>query len=133
MQKLARFFPEMGSDWTHGAILPGGEIENADYVAFTNRLKADYPWMPRDLRAHFGRTFGARTDRIAGGATSLDGLGRYFGGHLYEAEVRYLVEHEWARTAADILYRRTKEYLYLTDDQQQAFTDWFDGTLAKTA
>lgn len=133
MQQLARFFPDMTGDWTHGAPLPGGEIENADYIAFSNALKLSYPWMPRSLRARYGRTYGARTDRIVKDAVSVEGLGRYFGGQLYEAEVRYLAENEWAMTAEDILYRRTKEYLHMTDDEMQAFADWFDGTLAKTA
>ncbi|MEP2027650.1 MAG: glycerol-3-phosphate dehydrogenase [Paracoccaceae bacterium] len=133
MQKLAGFFPDMNSDWTHGVPLPGGEIENADYITFLNKLKMDYPWMPHALRARYGRTYGARTDRIAGGVTSLDGLGRFFGGHLYEAEVRYLTENEWAMTVEDILYRRTKEYLHLTENEQRVFTEWFDGTLAKSA
>ncbi len=49
---------------------------------------------------------------------------------VYEAEARYLVATEWARTPQDILTRRTKHYLHLTKDQQAAFAAWFDDTLA---
>ena len=61
-----------------------------------------------------------------GSARALDGLGRHFGGHLYEAEVAYLVAHEWAQTAEDILWRRTKHRLHLSADEQAAFAKWFE-------
>ncbi|QQA41420.1 glycerol-3-phosphate dehydrogenase [Pelagovum pacificum] len=127
IRKLGKFFPDMGKDWTHGAALPGGDIEKADYELFRETMKAQYPWMPRDLREHYGRLYGARITMIAGKATSLADLGQHFGGHLYEAEARYLVAHEWARTAEDILWRRTKHRLHLTDAEQAAFANWFDG------
>ena len=70
--------------------------------------------MPRALLTHYARTYGARTDRVVGGATSLAGLGRHFGAQLYEAEVRYLVANEWAQTPEDVLHRRTKQELHMT-------------------
>lgn len=126
LQKIRKFFPDMGDDWTEKAPLPGGDMEHADYEAFRNRMKQDYPWMPRDLKRHYGRLYGTRIDLVAAGATSLEGLGRYFGGTLYEAEVAYLVKHEWAQTAEDILWRRTKHRLHLTQDEQAAFITWFE-------
>lgn len=125
MGKLAPFFPQMTGDWTQDAALPGGDMENADYVAFTDLLKRRYPWMPRALRTHYGRLYGTRTERVVGDATTLADLGQHFGGHLYEAEARYLMTTEWAETAEDILYRRTKEYLHMTPAEQEAFAIWF--------
>jgi glycerol-3-phosphate dehydrogenase len=133
MHKLDKVFPGMGPDWTRDATLPGGEIENADYAGFAEKLKADYPWMPRGLRRHYGRLYGARIAAIAGTAASLDGLGRHFGGDLYEAEARYLVENEWAMTAEDVLWRRTKHRLHLTEAEQVAFEDWFRDSFARAA
>lgn len=126
LHKIRKFFPDMGGDWTEKTPLPGGDMERADYEAFRNRMKQDYPWMPRDLLRHYGRLYGTRIDLVAAGATSLDGLGRHFGGTLYEAEVAYLVKHEWAQTAEDILWRRTKHRLHLTQDEQAAFVRWFE-------
>ena len=133
MWKIAQFFPTMGKDWTRGGILPGGEIANADYVAFTERLKSLYPWMPRSLMNHYGHLYGARTEKLVGSASSLEGLGRHFGADLYEAEVRYLVATEWAQTAEDILVRRTKQGLHMSDEQKAAFADWFDAEVAVAA
>ncbi len=128
MHRLAHVFPQMGPDWTANAPLPGGEIANADYETFANSLRDAWPWMPRGLVQHYGRLYGARAKDVVGAATGVDGLGRHFGGNLYEAEVRYLVEKEWARSAADILYRRTKHYLHLSETERAAFAQWFDQT-----
>ncbi|CUH79779.1 glycerol-3-phosphate dehydrogenase [Tropicibacter naphthalenivorans] len=125
LQRIAHFFPQMGGDWTEDAPLPGGDMQAADYELFRNKMKADYPWMPRALRQHYGRLYGTRVAQIVGAATSLDGLGKHFGGNLYEAEVTYLIQNEWAQTAEDILWRRTKHRLHLTDAEQAAFADWF--------
>ncbi|WP_102960361.1 glycerol-3-phosphate dehydrogenase [Mangrovicella endophytica] len=133
MHRLKRFFPAMGPDWTHDSPLPGGEIPDADYEAFRERLKANYPWMPGSLRRHYGRVHGSRTAEIVGTATSLEGLGRHFGGNLYEAEVRYLVDHEWALTAEDVMWRRTKHRLHLSEADQAAFARWFEAEYAVAA
>ncbi|AKO99635.1 Erythritol phosphate dehydrogenase EryB (plasmid) [Marinovum algicola DG 898] len=126
LHRIGKYFPEMGGDWTEAAPLPGGDIEAADYESFRDRMKRDYPWMPRGLRQHYGRLYGTRVAGIVGEARALDGLGRHFGGHLYEAEVAYLVAHEWAQTAEDILWRRTKHRLHLSADEQAAFAKWFE-------
>ena len=125
LHRLKHIFPKMGPDWTHGAPLPGGEMPDADYETFANSLREAYPWMPRDLVQHYGRLYGVRTKDLVGKATDLTGLGRHFGSTLYEAEVRYLVAKEWALTAEDILWRRTKHRLHLTEAEQAAFADWF--------
>lgn len=125
MQRLKHIFPNMSGDWTEKAPLPGGEIPNADYETFANSLRDAYPWMPRKLVHHYGRLYGARTKNVIAGATGIQGLGRHFGGQLYEAEARYLVATEWAVTAEDILYRRTKHYLHLSEAERAAFGEWF--------
>jgi glycerol-3-phosphate dehydrogenase len=126
LDRLKHIFPEMGGNWTENAPLPGGDMPNADYESFANSLRDTYPWMPRGLLHHYARLYGTRTRDIVGKASDLNELGRYFGGQLYEAEVRYLVTHEWAQTPEDILFRRTKHYLHLDEAKRAAFTDWFD-------
>ncbi|MCT4333810.1 glycerol-3-phosphate dehydrogenase [Paracoccus sp. YLB-12] len=134
MHKLKDIFPQMGGDWTETAPLPGGEIANADYESYANLLRELHPWMPRKLVHHYGRLYGARTKDVVAGAMNLDDLGRHFGGQLYEAEARYLVAREWAQRPEDILCRRTKHYLHLTDAQRKDFSDWFNASdLAKAA
>lgn len=126
LHRLQHVFPHMGKDWTESAPLPGGDMPDADYETFANSLREAWPWMPRALVHHYGRLYGTRARHLVGTATDLDGLGRHHGGLLYEAEVRYLVANEWARTADDILLRRTKHYLHLTEAERNAFAAWFE-------
>ena len=133
MQRLRATFPRMGPDWTAGTTLPGGDIEGADLPKFMARLQHDYGWLPRELARYYAHTYGACTAKLINGATSLAGLGQRFGPNLYEAEVRYLMTHEWAETTADILTRRTKHGLHMSPEQTAAFGTWMDGLARKTA
>ena len=127
LHRLKAVFPQMGPDWTARAHLPGGDMPNADYESFANGLRDAYPWMPRSLVQHYGRHYGTRTRDLLGAADNLAGLGQHFGGDLYEAEARYLITHEWARGAEDVLTRRTKHALHLTAPERSAFEAWFVG------
>lgn len=133
INKIEKFFPNMGQDWTESAPLPGGDMPGADYELFRETLKSNYPWMPRSLRQHYGRLYGTLVKQVVGKAKVLQDLGRHFGGDLYEAEVRYLVQHEWAQTAEDVLWRRTKHRLHLTEEQQSVFVDWFEASISEAA
>lgn len=127
LHKIKYLFPQMGADWTANAPLPGGDIDNSDYENFINSLRNQYGWMPRELLHHYGRHYGTRTHDLVKKAGSISDLGKHFGATLYEAEVQYLVEKEWAKTAQDILYRRTKYYIHLNPAEIEVFTKWFDG------
>jgi len=107
-QLLPLFGREDTGTWTDAEPLPGGDIADADLVAFTARSKERWPGMPAALVERLARLYGTRMARILGGAQGLDQLGQHFGGTLTMAEVRYLVEQEWARDAGDILWRRTR-------------------------
>ncbi|MEP4705340.1 MAG: glycerol-3-phosphate dehydrogenase [Hyphomicrobiales bacterium] len=133
ISKIGKFFPNMGKEWTAEAPLPGGNMENADYDAFRKKLKKNYPWMSRSLRHHYGRLYGTLVTEIVGNARDLSGLGQHFGADLYEAEVRYLVKNEWALSAQDILWRRTKHRLHLTKNEIENFERWFATTLEEAA
>jgi glycerol-3-phosphate dehydrogenase len=126
LQRIAKFFPGLGKDWTRTATLPGGEIKDADFEGFLNQLRIQYGWMPREQLKRLARLYGARAVNILGSATSLAGLGLQFGGGLCEAEVNYLVANEWAVTADDILTRRTKTALHMTAQERSEFESWFN-------
>ncbi len=126
MQRLADTFPEMGKDWTAQGHLPGGDFDAGDVSRFLGRIAARYPWMPQELAAQYARLYGTRTFDLLGDAKSVADLGRCFGPNFYEAEVRYLMAHEWAETVEDILWRRTKHMLHMSDAEQAMFADWFN-------
>ena len=124
LDKLKDHFPQMGKAWTGRVPLPGGDIPNADFDVFLKEISGRYPFLPPDLAHHYARLYGTRIERIVGSARSLADLGRHFGATLYEAEARYLIDEEWATTAADVLERRTKHGLRLDPSQTSDFTVW---------
>ena len=93
--------------WTADAPLPGGDT-GADFGAWQADFTAAHRFLPAPLAARLARTYGTRAGRLLAGAGRLADLGADLGGGLSEAEARYLVAHEFAMTASDILWRRTK-------------------------
>ena len=112
------------SGWTRSSYLPGGNIERGDFEGFIRTVRGHYPWLPVRLSRHYARNYGTRAFELLSEANSLEDLGLCFGDGLYEAEVRYLVRTEWARTAADILWRRTKWGLRLSRIQGDHLVTW---------
>ncbi|HEX8667852.1 MAG TPA: glycerol-3-phosphate dehydrogenase [Allosphingosinicella sp.] len=107
---------------TDSVFLPGGDV----YPAFLAWLDEVARWLPRPLLARLSTAYGTRMRDIVGRATELAGLGRHFGAGLYEAELRYLIEKEFARTADDILWRRTKLGLEMKESEARALAGWLE-------
>ena len=84
------------------------------YTRYSAQLAKKYAALPADVLARFARTYGTRAERLLDGVQSLGDLGEHFGGGLYSREVDYLVANEWARTAEDVLFRRTKLGLHVS-------------------
>lgn len=99
--------------WTAKAPLPGGDIENGDMAAFVERQKKTYPFVPEDVLFRYAHSYGTRMNILLEGIETVKGMGRDFGGGLFEAEIFYLIDREFARTAEDILWRRSKLGLHL--------------------
>lgn len=105
--------------WTAGSPLPGGRIPDGDMDAFIWQKEKDYPFLPPDLLERYAYAYGTRMDLFLEGAARLSDLGTHFGDHVYEAEILYLLRCEWAQTAEDILWRRSKLGLHVTDQTAQ--------------
>jgi glycerol-3-phosphate dehydrogenase len=108
---LARLQPLLGGGsrpWTGGAPLPGGDLPGGSFHEFLEEALRRWRHLPRQLVCRLARSYGTRMERILGTAGSLDALGACFGADLTCAEVEYLTRHEWALTAEDILWRRSK-------------------------
>ena len=102
--------------WTRDAPLPGGDIPDADIASFTAECASRHSWLPEPLLRHFVRHYGTDTDELLAGCGSVGDLGEHFGAGLYAAEVNHLVRCEWALTAEDILWRRTRKGLGVPAD-----------------
>jgi D-erythritol 1-phosphate dehydrogenase len=122
LSELRPFFPRMKGPWTRGKPLPGGDMPGNRLGAFERDLGSRYPALPAELRGALLRRHGTRAPRVLGNAKTAQDLGTHFGHTLYAAEIDYLVAHEWARSAEDVLWRRTKCGLHLAAAQRNAVT-----------
>lgn len=122
LKKLGKHVP-MGQPWTARAALPGGEMR--DFAEFLWRASERYPWLPPEMLLRLASAYGARLDLVIGSARALSDLGGRLGGDLYGAELRYLAAHEFARTAEDVLWRRSKLGLHLGPEAHAAVARWF--------
>jgi glycerol-3-phosphate dehydrogenase len=118
MEKLARWIPAR-RPWTHAETLPGGDFGGRDFLTLLGEFRSRYPrldphWLARLLRRH-----GTRAGQILDSANIEADLGENFGGGLYECELTWLIEHEWARTGDDVLWRRTKCGLHMSEAQRR--------------
>jgi glycerol-3-phosphate dehydrogenase len=113
-----------GPAWTRGAALPGGDFAFGDHSRLTRELADAIPALGAATVERLVGTYGTLARPMLAGATRAEDLGLHFGADLYEREVRYLMEREWARTADDILWRRTKLGLRLTQAERSRLEDW---------
>ncbi|MFK8034741.1 MAG: glycerol-3-phosphate dehydrogenase [Hyphomicrobiales bacterium] len=125
LQRLVPIFPEIGPDWTAGGVLPGGDIEGGDFNRFLRSTKTKLEFLPAALVTHYARLYGTRLFKLLKDAQQTDELGEQFGPNFYEIEARYLIDHEWAKSAEDILKRRTKHGLHMSDVEISRFEQWF--------
>ena len=125
LRKLSPYFDEMGKDWTEYNRLPGGDIDDGDFDAFVASSAKLYPFLAETDLYRLCRAYGTRIALILHGASNYDDLGKSFGQGLTEAEVQYLCLHEWAQSAEDILWRRTKLGVHMSDPEIEGLKAWF--------
>jgi glycerol-3-phosphate dehydrogenase len=113
LEKLAPLLGNQSPPWTGGDFLPGGHLPPSGMNAFVAESSCRWPWLPADMLLRLAKAYGADTANILRNATRLSDLGEDFGAGLYAAEVDYLVDNEFARTAEDILWRRSKLGMHL--------------------
>ncbi|HZH07730.1 MAG TPA: glycerol-3-phosphate dehydrogenase C-terminal domain-containing protein, partial [Lautropia sp.] len=131
----------MAGPWTVDAPLPGGDFETllgpipAGELGFDrlcSLIRERHPWLPERLARRYAASYGTRYALVVGEAKSLQDLGQEVAPDIFAAELVYLREQEWARTAKDVLWRRSKLGLHLDEFQQQAVADWLEDPAAAT-
>ena len=115
VNKLAAYFPQMGKAWTAQVALPGGNFSNNKELL--DGIARQFPFIDAKILARYVRSYGTKTRVLLASVKTKQDLGTHFGHGLYQTEVDYLVEHEWAISAQDILWRRTKLGLKFTTNE----------------
>jgi glycerol-3-phosphate dehydrogenase len=124
LAKLQPFFPNLGRPWTADAPLPGGDFPVDGLAELSARIAALSPVCSPQRATRLARAYGTRATRIVEGVRSEADWGALFGADLTEREVRYLMAHEWARTAEDVLWRRSKLGLHTNNAEAGRLEDW---------
>ena len=124
--KLSPYLPDLKPAWTAHATLPGGDMPQADFERFLADLKTRRPFLSPALARRLARAYGTCVERVLGSAKTLADLGERFGDELTAAEVDYLMTHEWARGAHDILWRRSKLGLRIPPEGQARLAAYFE-------
>ncbi len=122
---LRPFLPQMGPPWTAKAKLPGGDLEHGDFAEFARSVRRRWPFLEDQAALRLARAYGTRVERILGAARCMADLGRDFGCGLTQAELDYLARDEWARTADDVLWRRSKLGLHVSKAQAEAVAVYY--------
>ncbi|MBN9526125.1 MAG: glycerol-3-phosphate dehydrogenase [Alphaproteobacteria bacterium] len=136
LEKLAPHLPAATGEaagWTRTARLPGGDFPLTALAALAADIGKRHPYLSRSHAQRLARTYGTRTHVLLDGARSAADLGLSFGADLFEREVRYLMAHEWARTADDVLWRRSKLGLRLSPAERFELDRWMQAEPGKLA
>lgn len=133
---LDRIGPALGhtrGPWTAGVPLPGGDfpVDGAERLAAD--LRKAYPFLSERWAMRLVRAYGTEAEMVLGGARVPAELGEDFGATLTEAEVRWLTDREYAQTAEDVIWRRTKLGLRMRSEEVERLEDWFRSTTKGSA
>lgn len=131
LAKLEPFLPFKRGVWTANAPLPGGDFPVTAFDAEVVSLQKAYPFLDDAFATRLTRLYGTDARALLGEAAGLEDLGTCFGFNLYEAEVKWLMDREWACSAADVLWRRTKLGLRLSREEAAELDTFMAGYLAK--
>jgi glycerol-3-phosphate dehydrogenase len=132
VDELGRALDHPVPAWTAGVPLPGGDIGQANFERFAEQFQRQHAWLPAALARRYARAYGTRAQYVIGTARSLDDLGHAFAPGLHEAELCYLRDTEWACSAQDVLWRRSKLGLHVAPGTLESVTQQIDAWFART-
>ncbi|WP_425089075.1 glycerol-3-phosphate dehydrogenase [Stappia sp.] len=132
LEQVESVLGAMGKPWTRAAPLPGGDFPTTGFEDLVRDLQTAHPDLAAGLVHRLARNYGTRARTILEGARTTEDLGRHFGADLYEREVAYLMDQEWARSAEDVLWRRSKLGLHLSRKQADALGQWMRDRYSET-
>ncbi|MEP9348732.1 glycerol-3-phosphate dehydrogenase [Xanthobacter sp. KR7-225] len=133
LDKLAGHLPMTLGPWTGKAALPGGDFPVDSFDKVLMLLRARFPFLDKRITRRLFLAYGTRCFQILAGARSEAELGPWFGAGLSRCEVDHLMDREWAMSAQDILWRRSKLGLRLSPTEQAALAAYVDARLAGAA
>jgi len=121
---ISPYFDNVPTDWTAGVPLPGGNFPVDGVDTLIAKLETSYPFLDATWAKRLVRAYGTEAEELLGAAKTKSELGADFGATLTEAEVNWLMDREYARRADDVVWRRNKLGLRMTDQQIAMLDEW---------
>ncbi len=129
MDEIETVVGKRGSEWTKGATFVGGDFPATGLADLISGYRRQYDFVAPELMNRLVRTYGTETAKILGDAKLMSDLGKDLGAGLHEIEAKHLIEHEWAASAEDILFRRTRLGIRLSANQIKQIQSWVESAL----
>ena len=130
VDRLSTYRPEQKLlPWTDQISLPGGDLEGLSFDEFYAALEKRYPKIPKELLRRYARAYGDRISILLGTAKASEELGGHYGDGIYQAEIEYLIAHEFAGSLEDILWRRSKLGLHISEATRKSLEKSFSSLL----
>ena len=129
MEEIEKVLPVSVKAWTAGVALPGGDFEVDGVDALVAQTKQSFPFLSNRCALRLVRAYGTEVPAVLGHAKSEDDLGQNFGANLFASEVEWLIDKEYARSAQDVVWRRSKLGLRMDRDQISALDQWMKDRL----
>jgi len=129
LSKMSPYISKETQPWSANEALPGAEKVGQTLEQIQSKLKKDFAWLNQQQLARYSKSYGLLCCQFLKGKKSHSELGEHFGADLFAAEIDYLLEHEWANSAEDILWRRTKLGLFISDNEKAEVQNYIEKKL----
>ncbi len=130
MEEIEKVLPVTAKPWTAGVALPGGDFAVDGVDALVAQAKQTFSFLSDRWALRLVRAYGTEVADVLGHAKDKEDLGKDFGAGLFQVEVQWLMENEYVRTAADVVWRRSKLGLRMSTEQISVLDDWIKDRLS---
>ncbi len=124
VNQLHEIFPNLPSSLTATTPLPGAVLGAMDFTEYQIFAKQKYHWLEKETLDRYLKSYGTRIEKMLAGCNTITDLGICFTPTLYQVEVDYLLNEEWAQNGEDILWRRTKLGLHINESEEKTLADY---------
>lgn len=129
IDQLTPFFPSLKKSITKNTPLPGASLRSMDFTQYIVYAQQQYHWLPQQLLNRYMYTYGTNTELILAGCSNTESMGQHFAADLYQVELDYLIQHEWAQSSDDVLMRRTKLGLALKPEERELIQAYIEAKI----
>lgn len=131
LEKIEQNLGQKKGKWTANSHLPGGKFQTAEFHELVSKLKSEFAFLDLSSATRLIRSYGTNAWEVMQGVSTVDDMGKRFGGSLTEREVLYLIKNEWAECAEDVVWRRSKIGIRMSEQEIRELDDWMKVSMSE--